>query len=205
LIGVDVAFEGMDLSVMAKRQGPVLFPGKRWRNMEANVGAGLVSREWRDWDADACFVDSTGGYGAAWISHLKLLRRYPIGVNFSQRAKDETQFTNIRAEMHWDFADWVKAGGMLPADHVEGVLELIEAITQTTYFDNKGRIQIEPKELVKDKIGFSPDDLDAAILTFAQPVAERIRNVVQMPVRRSREVEEWSPMAALKADGYGFM
>ena len=160
-----------------------------------------MSQAWRDWDADVCFVDSTGGYGAAWISHLKLLGRKPVAVNFSQAAGDEQQFFNKRAEMHWLFAQWIKEGGMLPPDETEGVPELIQAITQTTYFSNKDRIQIEPKDLVKDKIGYSPDDLDATILTFAHPVGERQPRAAAFP--RRRVDEEWSPLAALKADGYG--
>ena len=47
---------------------------------------------------------------------------------------------------------------------------LMKALTETTYSFQSDRMLLEPKELVKAKIGHSPDDFDAAILTFAEPV-----------------------------------
>lgn len=200
ILSADVAFEGDDLSVICKRQGPVLYNPRRFRNIEPHIGAGILAKEWRDWDANACFVDNTGGYGGAWISHMKLIGRHPVGVNFSQKPNDD-QFYNKRAEMCWLGAQWVKEDGMLPPDTVPGIPELIAALTRTSYYDNRGRLQIEPKELVKDKIGYSPDDFDGFILGFAQPVPER--RVSMFSHIQPSAHREWSPRAALDADGYG--
>ena len=48
-------------------------------------------------------------------------------------------------------------------------------MSQTTYFFRGDRLLLEPKEQVKARLGYSPDDADAFALTFAQPVAGRRR------------------------------
>ncbi len=40
-----------------------------------------------------------------------------------------------------------------------------------TRYDSNGRIVLEPKEHIKERLGFSPDGGDAAALTFAFPVS----------------------------------
>jgi hypothetical protein len=37
-------------------------------------------------------------------------------------------------------------------------------------YDNRGRLQLESKDKVKERIGRSPDKADAFVLTFAEPV-----------------------------------
>ena len=44
-------------------------------------------------------------------------------------------------------------------------------MSQTTYSFRGDRLLLEPKEQVKARLGYSPDDADAFVLTFAQPVA----------------------------------
>ncbi len=47
--------------------------------------------------------------------------------------------------------------------------ELIAALSQTTYSFRGDRLLLEPKEQIKARLGYSPDDADAFALTFAQP------------------------------------
>jgi phage terminase large subunit len=199
ILGVDVALYGDDISVIWPRQGLVSFNPMRFRNIEPHLGAGLVAQKWIDWDANAVFVDNTGGYGAAWISHLRLMQRFPVGVGFAQAPNDE-QFFNKRAEIYFLGAQWIKDGGKLPPASVPGMAELTAALTQTTYTTRRDKLILEPKELIKERIGYSPDDADAFCLTFSHRVAPRRANI--MPQVRHRE-PEWSPRAALEADGYG--
>ncbi len=46
-------------------------------------------------------------------------------------------------------------------------------MSQTTYSFRGDRLLLEPKEQVKQRLGYSPDDADALALTFAQSVAGR--------------------------------
>lgn len=195
ILGVDVALFGNDASVMFPRQGLVAFNPERFRNIEPHIGAGRVSAKWGEWDVDACFVDNTGGFGASWISHLKLMGRAPIGIHFSQSPNDE-QFFNKRAEMYWLGAEWIKNGGQLPPPSVPGMAELAAAMTQTTYTQKKDRLILEPKELIADRIGYSPDDADAFCLSFSHPVAPRMS---ARAAGAPRHQTEWDYAAAMDA------
>lgn len=168
ILGVDVADEGDDASVMFPRQGLVAFKPTTWRNLDGIQGAGAVARKWADWDADACFVDNTGGFGASWIDNLKLLGRIAIKVHYAGEPNDR-RYANKRAEMYFLACQWIKDGGQLPPD----CPELIAALTRTSYSHQKDRLLLQPKKLVKELLGYSPDHADAFVQTFAQPVSAK--------------------------------
>ena len=150
ILGVDVALYGSDASVIFPRQGLVALNPERHRNIDPHVGAGRVAARIKDWDADATFVDNTGGYGASWISHLRLMGHSPIGVGFSQSPNDP-QFANKRAEIYFEGAQWIKDGGQLPPATVPGMAELAAAMTETTYMAKRDKLILEPKELIADR------------------------------------------------------
>lgn len=168
ILGVDVAREGDDASVMYPRQGLVLWPASVWRNIDGIQGAGAVARKWADWDADACFVDNTGGFGASWIDCLRLLGRTPIGVVYSAEPNDR-RYYNKRAEMYFLATQWIKEGGQIPMESPE----LVQALTQITYTHRGDRLLLEDKAQLKERIGISPDHADAFVQTFAQPIMPR--------------------------------
>ena len=164
VLGVDVAREGDDRSVIFPRQGLQAFEPKVLRNANSIHGAAVVNQKWSDWDAEGVFIDNTGGFGSGWIDQLQVLHRSPVGIHFAGKAMDE-RYANIRAEMWWKMAEWVKAGGALPR-----IPELIGELTTPTYTFQRDRLIIEPKEKVKERLGRSPDYADALALTFAYPV-----------------------------------
>src|SRR5246127_3122118 len=75
--------------------------------------------------------------------------------------------------MYFEAVDWIRRGGA-PAPG-ERSQELIAALSRTTYSFRGDRLLLEPKDQVKARLGYSPDDADAFVLTFAQPVAARER------------------------------
>lgn len=166
VLGVDVATSGEDQSVLTKRRGLQIFPLLKYRNIDGPQGAAITSREWQEFQADTCFVDNTGGFGASWIDQLKILGRQPVGVHFNGAALQAERYINKRSEMAIEFCEWIRRGGALPQDD-----RLLQALTQTTYFHRKDRMMLEPKDDVKRKLGWSPDEMDAAMLTFGGPVA----------------------------------
>lgn len=190
VLGIDVARYGDDSSVIAPRQGLQMFPLIKKRHISGIQGAGLTSRKWDDWGADACFIDDTGGFGATWIEQLQVLGKSPIGVPFSGQAHDSRRYYNKRAEMAFDFVAWIKRGGALPEDP-----QLLAALTQTTYTFKGDAFLLEPKDLVKKKLqGHSPDEFDACICTFAEPVSPRAL------IRKPRQVAtDYDPFANLEA------
>lgn len=164
ILGVDVAREGDDASVVFPRQGIIAFEPQVYRNFNSLQGAGVVARKWKDWKADACFLDNTGGFGGGWIDQLRTLGHDPIGVHFAGSPTDP-RYVNKRAEMWFLMATWVKEGGALP-----NVPELVAELTVPTYFFKGDRVQIEDKDQIKERLGRSPDLADALALTFAYPV-----------------------------------
>ena len=90
ILGVDVARYGNAKSVIRPRKGIQMFPKKEMRNVDSTQGAGQVARFWNDINADGCFIDTTGGFGAGWYDRLIEMNYTPIGVQFSQEPFDKT-------------------------------------------------------------------------------------------------------------------
>lgn len=185
ILGVDVAREGDDKSVIFPRQGVVSLDPIVRRNIDSLEGAGLVARKWKDWAADACFVDNTGGFGGGWVDQLRSLQFTPFAIHFAGKATDP-RYYNKRAEMWFDMCQWVKDGGALP-----NIPELVEELTVPTYSFKGDKILIEDKDQIKERLGRSPDYADALALTFAQPVApmsaaDRARRELGITAERER-------------------
>jgi phage terminase large subunit len=190
VLGIDVARYGDDSSVIFRREGIRSLPILKYRNLDSTQGAGQVAHVWDDWQADAAFVDESGGFGAGWIDQLRQLGRAPIGVQFAGEAQNKTRYFNRRAEMYLEAIQWVKRGGALPES-----AELLSALTATTYCFKGDRFLLEPKDDVKAKIGFSPDEADAFALTFAQRViSKREQERSRFRGLRGRSaVQDWDP------------
>lgn len=171
IIGVDVARYGDDATIIAKRQGLVCFAMRAMRNASSTNVAGAVAQEGLDWDADATFVDGTGGYGAGVIDAMRAVGHSPLEVQFAAKP-NAPKFWNKRAEVHWLMAEWVKGGGALHPDR-----ELLEELCAPTYAYRGDKILIEDKDLIKARIGRSPDRADALACTFAEPVVPRDRTL----------------------------
>lgn len=171
ILGVDVAREGDDASVIFRRQGRASFEPQIMRNVTSQFGAGAVARVLEEWQADAAFIDNTGGFGGGWIDRLVEIGRTPVGIHFAAKA-NSPQYANKRAEMWFLMAEWVKSGGALPP-----IPALKAELTTPTYSFRGDQFLIEPKEEIKKRLGRSPDLADALALTFAHPVAPRPRGL----------------------------
>lgn len=186
VLGCDVARQGDDSSVIARRQGRVVFPFRVMRIPDTMVLAQQFIREASETHPDGIFVDETGGYGAGVVDAMRQLGKDVVGVQFGGRAGDYRYF-NKRSEMYMEMANWVKAGGCLPDDR-----ELKEELCATTFVYQGDKFRIVEKEMIKDKIGRSPDKADALALTFAFPVSKKdpydqFRNGTQRERRVSHE------------------
>lgn len=187
VIGVDVAGDGADLNVIMPRHGIQVFKPVVIRNASSIQGAGQIARLDEEFKSDAIFIDNTGGFGAGWADQLDSLGRSPIRVHFSGKAHKETRYTNKRTEMYFEAIEWIKNGGALP-DCEEFVAEL----SQTTYYFDKDKLALEPKALVKAKIGRSPDHADALALCFAESVVSKNRNVKGISPRHQIDYDPYA-------------
>jgi hypothetical protein len=178
-LGVDVAGMGRDSSAFCYRydyyvshfdmvqSGGVAnhmeIAGKTKSILLANTGAQAM-------------ID-TIGEGAGVFSRLEEQKiKGAHSVKFSEaaeyRGKDlqditgQYEFLNMRAYLFWAIRDWLnpanKTSAALPPDD-----ELTQELTEMQWkFRSDGRVQIEPKEDIKKRIGRSPDKSDALANTF---------------------------------------
>lgn len=175
IIGADVARQGGDASVIAKRQGPQFHRLQRYRNIDGNTGASILNRESDALDSDAIFVDATGGLGFTWIDCLAPLGKTAIPVQFASQARANDRYVNKRAEMYFEFVQAIRNGAALPPLETEGAPELMKALINTTYLFKNDKMILEEKEQIRSKIGFSPDEADACAITYAEPVSPKVR------------------------------
>ncbi len=169
-LGVDVAFMGDDLTVLFPRQGlyafdPIVMAMNKASRTFTNDIAARIQQVKRKWKHELAFVDCTGGHGEGVVSALGGIRETGVvPVNFAGKALKSDTYANRRAEMWWGLAEWVKAGGCLP-----NVPELVSELSTPTYTSKNGKLLLEPKEFIKERLGRSPDRADALALTFATP------------------------------------
>ena len=162
-IGVDCARFGSDETVLFPRQGLVAFPPIAMRNARTTEIAARVIVAKQKWGSEMEMIDDTGGWGAGVIDAMIQGKHSPIPVNFSGKA-DDPRFFNKRTEMWWRMAQWVKRGGSLPRDD-----RLVRELAMPTYTYQDGKIRLEEKQQIKDRLGYSPDRADGLALTFALP------------------------------------
>lgn len=162
-LGVDVARFGDDRTVLFPRQGlaahkPVEMRGARTGEIVSRIGLAKVN-----WKYEVEMIDGTGGWGAGVIDALIVSGHSPMEVNFSGKP-DDSRYLNKRAEMWFRMAEWIKRGGALPKN-----AQLVRELTAATYEFKNGKFQLEPKEMIKKRLGFSPDLADSLALTFSTP------------------------------------
>ena len=178
VIGVDVARFGDDATVFFKRQGLVAFPPVVIRKLDNMAVADRLVSFIVENRPDAIFVDA--GAGAGVIDRVRQLGCTVTEVAFGGRALSE-KYRNRRAEMWIEMAAWLRSGGQIP-DHATLKADLSAA---TYLFDTSGKMVLESKEKIKERLGRSPDLADALALTFAAPVRKsdnRVERVEYNPL-----------------------
>lgn len=164
VLGVDVARFGDDATVITARKGLHCIRQHTFRGLDSMAVAERVIDAMRQYEPDAVFID-VGNMGAGVVDRLHQLGYAVTEVNFAGGSLDD-RYLNKRAEMYFNLRDWMKAGGAIPNEPVlKSELSIVEY-----KFTPAGKIQLEPKDKVKEKIGKSPDTADSLALTFAFPV-----------------------------------
>jgi hypothetical protein len=166
VFGVDVARFGGDACVIQARRGLAAFPCQRIVGIDNMSFASLLHRRIVAEKPDAVFIDAGRGEGV--IDRLRQLGDTVIEVPFGGQALDHTVngYANRRAEMWDNLRKWLQSGAAIPDDY-----ELTKELAAPTYtYDGQSRLKLESKEVIRERVGFSPDRADALALTFAEPV-----------------------------------
>lgn len=168
-LGVDVARFGDDETVIYPRRGRKAFEPIVLRSMDSIEVAGKVLQIVRslriDDDEKPKVKVDVVGVGAGVADHLK---RSPdvetIEVNVAESptatGQDARGYATLRDQLWFALRDWLKDGGAMPSDPK---LEA-ELVAPTYTFDTRGRVKVEAKPAIKQRLHRSPDRADALAL-----------------------------------------
>lgn len=189
VLGIDVARQGDDRSVIFRRQGIASWTPQVMHGQDSMSVAAQVTQHIAEWQPDAVFIDGSGGYGAGVIDRLRQLGHQVVEVQFGGKA-DSPVYANKRSEMWFKMAEWVKAHGAIPPSQ-----ELRQDLCAPTYgHDGQDRLLLEAKDRIKARGLPSPDLADALALTFAHHVAPR-RTLQEASRSAGRALTEYDPLA----------
>ena len=173
ILGVDPARFGDDRSVIFPRQGLQAFDPIVFRGIDNMTLAGRIADKYRQWGADAIFIDS--GAGAGVIDRLRQLG-YPVTeVHFGGKSSND-RYVNKRAQMWFAMRDWLESGGAIPDDQ-----DLkMELATPEYGYNKQDKKILESKDDIKKRLpgAGSPDMADALAVTFAFPVSKDNQNLM---------------------------
>ena len=202
--GVDVAnSEGGDKAAIARWQGACLLEVESFPCPDANrLGSQVVDemRAARGLPAHVG-IDSVG-VGAGSVNEARRLGAWVQGLNGGARAtgtmdedydfsdeddakkdrvRNDEKFANLRAQMWWQMREDLRLGRVaLPSDN-----ELIADLVTPRWLTKNGKIIVESKEDIKERLGRSPDKGDAAV--YGNWVRDRSRD------RTIPELDDFNP------------
>ncbi|MBQ9536603.1 MAG: terminase family protein [Desulfovibrionaceae bacterium] len=169
VVGVDVARFGDDATVFFARRGMYAYEPVVLTHLSNNDVANRLMAYIAE--VKPLYVCIDQGQGTGVIDLVRGLTAtspvHIIEVPFGSQALKAEMFVNRRAEMWTSIRDWLRGGGRLPNNTA-----LKSELTAPTYeYDARGRIKLEAKETIKQRLdGRSTDLADALALTFAVQV-----------------------------------
>lgn len=186
VIGCDVARFGDDDTAIHVRCGAVSLHHEAINGQATDATAGRLTqlaREWAAWhtarrDPHAAPIDpkklriqvDDDGVGGGVVDLLRTAGYCVVPVNAACAAYDQTAYPNVRSELWFAAAARARARRVslarLPAK-VRHKLR-VQAMAPTYKLDAAGRRVVEPKADTKkpDRLGRSPDDMDALNLAY---------------------------------------
>lgn len=173
-LGIDVGGGG-DETVIRERRG--LVAGREWREHSDRPErlAGLVLHAIRETGATAVKVDSIGiGHGL--VGELRNLketgahRAKVYGVNVAEKAHDPAKYFNLRSQLWWECGRLAAEDRAWDLSRMDNADNTVAQLLETRYsHDLKGRVKVEPKDDIRERLGRSPDNADALLLAYYQP------------------------------------
>lgn len=189
-----------DLTVLWPRQGWAAMKPVEMRNVSpTEIVQRMVASEAR-WNWDMAFIDQ-GGPGAGIVDFAsRACKSSVIGVDFGGSADDPRAYANKRAEMAFRMKYWMDSELAMMPDLSDDAIEEFTAITYTT--DKHGRLLLEPKDWIKEKIGRSTDRPDGLMTTFAFAEMPGPGTLIERLLERRSEVAryEWDVLQARRGE-----
>lgn len=186
IVGVDMAWGGDDRNTVRFRKGmdarsiaPIYVPGEQTRdpNVMVMVLAQVMTKTYGTDKVAMMFMDAAGIAGPVASRLRDMGHKNILEVNFGAHAPDQ-KHAFMRSFMWGKMKDWLQSGA------IDRSHELADDLMAPGYkIDRQTRIQLEPKDKIKLRLGRSTDDGDALALTFAAPVGNRPRQSPMEAVR----------------------
>jgi hypothetical protein len=183
VIGVDVARDGDDESVICIRQGRKVHGFLYFRGLHGKELAVEVVKQCTKWQTKTILVDGIG-IGASPIDFLRYFGYQPIDVQSGGEAEDKIKYFNKRAEMYGKLQMMMWENLDIPE---QDSIKLKEQLESITYKPGEMKVKLDRKIDIKAKGFSSPDRADALALTFAYDVNEIKENThhAQIIVKRA--------------------
>ena len=166
VLGADIARFGQDESVVYENRGGHVRLLDSWGMTDLVETARKLHRHANDLGAKELRIDSAG-IGGGVFDMLNTLDEFAnkvyllIGIDGGSKSPDNSRWANSRAYNH-DFLREKMAAGELDLDF--GDRDLGDQLLGVTFkFNNRGAVQITPKDEMRTVMDGSPDRLDALI------------------------------------------
>ena len=162
-LGVDIG-RGVNKTVFCLRYDNIaeIIERNTDKDLMAQVGKIKAFMDQYNISSSNVFIDDVG-VGGGVTDRMTELGYAVVGIREGGRAEDAVRFSNVRAEMYWNAAEWIKKGGKL-VKH-QGFMQMALINVKE---DSSSKLRVEPKsELLKRGVE-SPDDADALSLTFGR-------------------------------------
>jgi len=177
--GLDVG-AGSDRTVLTWRQGRRYLGQFAFVNADPMASVGSIVQKINELGIKRIKIDPIG-VGWALAGRLRELSRVHnpfsaeashdaeiIGVNFAELPDlgKEHLYLNKRAQVWWEVGRELSRLGLWSLDGLDD--DTLQELTTPLYeiMDSKGKIKIEPKEKVRDRLGRSPDGADSLLMAF---------------------------------------
>jgi len=187
-LGVDCARFGDDRTTLCPRQGMAWRKPVAMRGVRTNVIAARIIQGVTKWSPDdplevLILIDQTGGWGQGTVDQLLVAGYSPMDLVYSTPASDP-QYYNIRSQMWFEMAKAVRQSAAIP--DIAETSTLKAELTAVTYTLREGKLAVEPKELIKKRLGYSPDIADGYAQTFAIPDMPRQSAVARATTHQAK-------------------
>lgn len=178
-MGFDVGAGG-DRSVMVVRHGPRIIDMFTSRHTDPMKLAGEAVHVIERHGVTKVKIDSNGiGWGVMGrLKELSRVHNYDAkvaihgaqieGINVAEASSNPERFLNKRSELWWDVGRERSRQETWDLSYLDD--EAIAELTSPKYeiMDSKGKIKIESKKKVRERMGRSPDIADAVLLAFVE-------------------------------------
>lgn len=191
VVAVDPARYGTDATAVAVRRGMVLEEIRTWSRVDLMETVGRVQEVLHEAGVER-FIDAPGveqgrgevivdsvGVGSGVVDRLDEEQYAASGFKASRKARDAERFMNARAEAYWELRERLEDGRIaLPRD--EELFDELLAIRWRA--SSGGKVRLESKADLRDRIGRSPDRADAVVMAFYSNSRRRVPSAAEVGI-----------------------